>query len=59
MRDAHISGYGGGRLRNAQPLNRHPLTKRHIRHLGVIFFVFDRNFFLKIVFKTLIDFATQ
>ena len=37
----------------------HPLTKRHICHLGVIFFVCRPIFFLKIVLKLLIDFATQ
>ena len=37
----------------------HPLTKRHICHIGVNFFVCGPIFLFKIVLKASIDFATQ
>ena len=45
-----------GRVANMEV---HPLTKSHICHLGVIFFLCGPNEKTKIVSKALIDCATQ
>ena len=45
--------------RALQLASAHLLTKGHICHLGVIFFVFGPIFFLKKVLKTLANYATQ